>query len=168
MATNKTDKKKTVIDFNGKEHNIADLVKSFNDFPTRHRACIAENDGQPFLMGCVHREQEGVKIVGNGSLLFPMMVKVTLSNEMALEVSNMVKSRASEIGVKVFDKRGRLTKKYAQMQVEAFCGVTKALDYINGNPKESSISPMVYFCLLRVEDIGTEIENLKAKSDEKG
>jgi hypothetical protein len=63
--------------------------------------------------------------------------------------------------VKVFNARCENNnykgKKLLNAQTEFFCGAIALLDVINGNPKESSITPLIFFSILR----GKRIEEIK-------
>jgi hypothetical protein len=66
---------KKVTDYNGVEHNVTDLQDSYRNFPSYARKAI-DGDGEPALLDCVFRESEcGCKIIGNGSLQFPLMIQ---------------------------------------------------------------------------------------------
>lgn len=67
---------KKIVDFNGREQDIAGMQKSLRiDFPSYCQKDIS-SDGEPFLSNCVIRDNNAqFEIVGNGTLQFPLMIK---------------------------------------------------------------------------------------------
>lgn len=71
----KYDKSPQVMTAEGHLISIAGMQETLRAYPMEYLAQLSD-DGVPFIKGMVHREPGcGCKIVGNGTLQFPVMIE---------------------------------------------------------------------------------------------